>query len=174
MLFRSEDDVTAYAEYANGATAVFVTSTYESPGTNRLELSGDMGKLVVENESITFYRNRLSERAFNATFTGGFGNPEYWECKIPVEGVATHHKGIFQNFADAILKGTELLAPGVEGILGLTLSNAIHLSSWVDDWVTLPLDEDLYYNKLQEKIRSSESVKRVAKGQQVLDIAKSY
>lgn len=169
-----EDDVTAYAEYANGATAVFVTSTSDAPGTNRLEISGDMGKIVIEHNQITFYRNRISEREFNRTFTGGFGNPECWECKIPVKGECGEHKGIFQNYTDAILKGTPLLAPGVEGIKGLTISNAIHLSSWLDDWVTLPLDEELFYEKLQEKIRDSKFVKKEVEENKILDVSNTH
>lgn len=155
-----EDDVTAYMEYANGATGVFITTTGEAPGTNRLEVSGDCGKVVIEDGNMTFWRNRVSERQFNAEYTGGFGGPEYWKCEIPYYGTETGHSGITANWAEAILKGTSLLAPGEEGIHELTLSNAMHLSTWTDSWVTLPIDEDLYYEKLQEKIRTS----RVKKG----------
>lgn len=150
-----EDDVTAYVEYSNGATGIFVTTTGEAPGTNRFEITGDRGKIVIEDNKLTFWRLRVSERQFNAEFKGGFGQPECWKCEIPISGKETGHKGITQNFTDAILKGTPLLAPGVEGIKGLTLSNAMHLSSWLDDWVELPIDEDLYYEKLQEKIKHS-------------------
>lgn len=169
-----EDDVTAYAEYDNGATAVFVTSTSDTPGTNRLEITGDMGKLVIEHDEITFYRTRVSERVFNETYKGGFGNPECWECKIPVEGKSTNHKGIFANFTKAIVHGTPLIAPGIEGIKGLTISNAIHLSSWLDDWVELPLDEDLFYEKLQEKIKSSKFVKKEVEANKILDVAQTH
>lgn len=165
-----EDDVTAYAEYENGATAVFVTSTSDTPGTNRLEITGDMGKILIEHNQITFFRNRVSEREFNSTYTGGFGNPECWEIKIPVHGESTEHKGIFRNFTQAVLKGVPLVAPGVEGIKGLTISNAIHLSSWLDDWVELPLDEDLFYEKLQDKIKNSKFVKKEAKNNKILNV----
>ncbi|WP_304944446.1 Gfo/Idh/MocA family protein [Vallitalea guaymasensis] len=155
-----EDDVTAYAEYANGATGVFVTSTSDAPGTNRLEISGDQGKIVVEDGKITFWRLRVSEREFNSTFTGGFGNPECWKCEINVKpNPLQQHVAILTNFVDAILNGKELIAPAVEGIRGLTISNAMHLSAWTDDWVNLPIDEDLYYSKLQEKIKNSSMVK---------------
>jgi hypothetical protein len=56
---------------------------------------------------------------------------------------------------DAITKGSKLLAPGEEGILGLTISNAMHLSAWTDSWVDLPIDEELFLSKLQEKIQGS-------------------
>lgn len=154
-----EDDVTAYVEYENGATGVFVTSTGIAPETNRLEITGNKGKIIVENNEIIFKRLRTPEREFNKKFKGGFGSPEYWECKIPVEGENLEHVGILNNWVDAILTGAELIAPGEEGIKGLTISNAMHLSAWTDDWVELPIDENLFKEKLDEKIEKSTFVK---------------
>ncbi|MDQ0971287.1 putative dehydrogenase [Neobacillus niacini] len=156
-----EDDVTAYVEYENGATGVFVTSTGDAPGTNRYEISGDRGKLVVEDGKLTFWRLRQSEREFNREYKGGFGEPECWKIDIPIKGVATQHKGITTNWVNAILHGKELLGPGVEGIKGLEISNAMHLSAWTDDWVDLPINEDLFYSKLQEKIKTSTFKKKI-------------
>jgi len=157
-----EDDVTAYVEYENGATGVFVTSTGDAPGTNRFEISADRGKVVVEDGKITFWRLRVSERQFNAEYKGGFGTPECWKCEIPVSGGnGRQHAGITEDWANAILRGTPLLAPGVEGINGLQISNAIHLSSWTDSWVNIPVDEDAYYELLQEKIKNSTFKKTV-------------
>lgn len=150
-----EDDVTAYVEYENGATGVFVTSTGDAPGTNRYEISGDRGKLVVEDGKLTFWRLRQSERQFNKVYKGGFGEPECWKIDIPIKGEATQHKGITTNWVNAIRYGSELLGPGEEGIKGLEISNAMHLSAWTDDWVDLPINEDLFYSKLQERIKES-------------------
>jgi predicted dehydrogenase len=150
-----EDDVTAYVEYENGATGVFITSVTDAPGTNRFEVSGDNGKIVIENEQLTFWRNRVPESKFNAEYTGGFGRPECWKCEIPVSKDIAGHVGILKNWVESILKGAKLLAPGNEGILGLTISNAMHLSAWTDDWVELPINEDLFYEKLQERIKNS-------------------
>ena len=151
-----ENDVTAYAEYPNGATGLFITSTHETPGTNRLEISGDRGKIVVENDTITFWRNRIGEKEFNETYTGGFGNPECWKIEVPAPGPNPQHVGILNNFCDAVLHGKPLLAPGAEGIRGLSISNALHLSDWTGDWVDPShLDEDLFYELLQEKVRHS-------------------
>lgn len=150
-----EDDVTAYVEYENGATGTFITTTGEAPGTNRLEIAGEMGKIVVENDKITFWRLRESERAYNAGTARTFGMPECWKCEVPYKGTTTGHAGITADWANAILKGTPLLAPGVEGIRGLELSNAMYLSTWLDDWVEIPVDEDLFYSKLQELIQKS-------------------
>ncbi len=150
-----EDDVTAYVEYENGATGLFVTSTGEAPGTNRFEISADRGKLVVENGKLTFWRLRVSERQFNVESKDGFSQPECWECHIPIKGTETGHRGITQNWVNAILKGDELLAPGIEGIKGLEISNAMHLSSWIDDWVDIPVDEDLFYEELNRRRETS-------------------
>lgn len=164
-----EDDVTAYVEYENGATGVLMTTTGEAPGTNRLEISGTKGKIVCEDNKATFYRLNQDEREFNATHTGGFGAPG---CDVIEEYVFQNggpaHKGITQNFVDALRTGSPLLAPGEEGIRGLTISNAIHLSSWTDDWVTLPIDKELYLQCLNQRIAESK-VKKEAQGA-VMDV----
>ncbi|RUS46658.1 Gfo/Idh/MocA family protein [Cohnella sp. AR92] len=150
-----ENDVTAYAEYANGATGVFITSTSDAPGTNRLEVTGDRGKIVIEDGKMTFWRLRQPESEFNATNKAPFGTPEAWKVEIPDQGPSPEHAGIMQNFTDAILNGAELVAPGEEGINGLIISNAIHLSTWTDGWVELPFDEELHYEELNKRISSS-------------------
>lgn len=156
-----EDDVTAYVEYENGATGLFVTTTGEAPGTNRLEVTGDRGKIVIEDDKLSFWRLRTSEREFNRDYKGGFGSPECWKCEIPVSGENSQHVGIMKDWTNAILNGTKLLAPGEDGIKGLTISNAMHLSAWTDSWVDLPFDEDLFYEKLKEKIEKSTFKKNV-------------
>jgi predicted dehydrogenase len=168
-----EDDVTAYAEYENGATAVFITTTGEAPGTNRYEVTGDRGKIVIEDGKLTFWRLRVPEPEFNQQYTGGFGEPECWKCEVPISGDNPQHNGIIQNFADAILHGAPLIAPGEEGIHGLTLSNAMHLSTWTDNWVDLPLDEDLYYEMLQERIANS-SARKTVKEIGPVDMSKTF
>jgi predicted dehydrogenase len=158
-----EDDVTAYMEFANGASGVYITSTGEAPGTNRLEVSGDMGKIVVEDNIITFHRNRVSEREHNRTNTNAFKTPECWRCEIPAaKDGGEQHVGILKNFTNAILHGEPLLAPGEEGIHGLLISNAIHYSTWTDTLVNLDIfDHDHFYELLQEKIRKSTVKKNV-------------
>ncbi|OMF28157.1 MULTISPECIES: Gfo/Idh/MocA family protein [unclassified Paenibacillus] len=167
-----EDDVTAYVEYANGATGLFVTTTGEAPGTNRLEVTGDRGKIVIEDDKLTFWRLRMPERKFNSEYKGGFGSPECWKCEIPTPGENTQHVGIINNWVDAILNGTELLAPGIEGIKGLTISNAMHLSAWTDLSVELPLNEELFFEKLKTRIDNSTFKKSVTEG--TLDVSGTH
>lgn len=146
-----EDDVTALVEYENGATGCYITTIGDAPGTNRLEIDGDRGKIVVEDGRISFSRLRVPESEFNATYTGGLGKPEVWECQIPIKGTYSSHPGIIQNFCEAIRMHAARIAPGEEGIKGLQISNAIHLSSWMGgDWVDIPVDQDLFLQKLQE------------------------
>lgn len=161
-----EDDVTAYLEYENGTTGTYITSTGETPGTNRLEIACDMGRVIVEKDTITFERNVVSEREFNKTNQMVFGKPECWKCEIPVIGENEQHVGIFKDVTNALLEGKKLLAPGYEGINGLTISNAIHYSAWTGkrvDVKNFPHDE--FYNLLQEKIKQSTVVKAVGKSQ---------
>ncbi|MFL6518022.1 MAG: Gfo/Idh/MocA family protein, partial [Bacillus sp. (in: firmicutes)] len=150
-----EDDVTAFVEYENGATGVLIASTGEAPGTNRYEIVGDRGKIVVENEELIFYQLTQSEREFNSSYTGGFGKPECQEIKIPVKSENGNHEIIVQNWIDAIVKGSPLLSPGKDGVNALEISNAIYLSSWLNETVDLPVNADLYYAKLQERINTS-------------------
>ncbi len=157
-----EDDVTAYFEYENGATGTFITSTGEAPGTNRLEITGENGKLVVENDQLTFHKNKISMFEFSKTTDGLFSRPETEIVEIEVSGDHTGHVGIMQNFVNAIIKSEAQLSPGVEGVNGLSLSNAMHMSSWIDDWVELPIDGKRYYNLLQDKIKAS-NFNKVAK-----------
>lgn len=167
-----EDDVTAYVEYENGATGVFITSTGDAPGTNRFEVLGDKGKIVIENNKLSFWRNRVSSTEFSKTSKEGFASPETWLCEIPITGTNTQHAGIMNNFIDAILTGSPLLASGTEGINGVMLANAIYLSSWTDKWISLPINEDEYYSKLKEKIDSSKYKKNVM--ETVADLAGTY
>lgn len=170
-----EDDVTAYAEYENGATAVFITTTGEYPGSNRFEITGDQGKIVIENDTLTFWRLRESETSFNQHYTGKFGHPECWKCEIPIEGIETGHPGIIRNWIESIQHGTPLIAPGEEGIRGLSLSNAMYLSTWLDDWVELPVSEEQFEHELeQRKQQSSVAKSQLSTDQLPADLSTTY
>ncbi|MCL1988624.1 MAG: Gfo/Idh/MocA family oxidoreductase [Firmicutes bacterium] len=148
-----EDDVTAYVEYPNGATGVFITSTADSPGTNRFEVTGDKGKLVYENNQLEFFKLKQSEREFNAENTTMFGAPEYKKSTIKTDKQYSAHPGAISAFVDKILNRGELFASGEEGINGLTISNAMHLSSWLGKTIPIPLDEDLFLAELKRRYK---------------------
>ena len=169
-----EDDVMAYFEYDNGTTGEYITSTGEAPGTNRLEIACDMGKVVVEDNRIVFHRNVVSEREHNRVNTAPFGRPECWECNVPADfSGGPQHVGILSNFAAALRSGAQLLAPGEEGIFGLTISNAIHLSAWTGETVDVKdFPDERFYRLLQEKIGASTVVKK--ESQVIVDNSKTY
>lgn len=146
-----EDDVTAYLEYPNGATGVFITTTADAPGTNRFEVTLEMGKLVCENNKLSLHRLSENERTFCKTAKGGFDTPECTVTEVETDGINEQHIGVLKAFAGKILHGTPLIAEGREGIHGLMLSNAMHLSSWLEHPVELPFDEDLFLTELNKR-----------------------
>ncbi len=146
-----EDDVTAYVAYANGATGVFVTSTGDAPGTNRLEISCDRGKLVTEQGKLLVYTLEQSEREFNKTNQVPMAKPAYTVEEIQIANNDHPYEIIISNFVNHIAHGEPLIAEGQEGILGLTLSNGMHLSSWTGKTIHLPIDEQLFLDELNKK-----------------------
>jgi predicted dehydrogenase len=149
-----EDDVTAYLEYSDGMTAVFSASTGEAPGTNRLEVAAEQGKIVIEDDSFHFIRNEVPMSEFSRTDPGRFSAPETWEIRIPIKGHGPQHDGILRNFVSAILDGTPLIAPAEEGIYSLELANAFLLSTLEDRSVQLPIDGALFEQHLKKLIAS--------------------
>ena len=150
-----EDDVTAFLEFENGATGVFVTSTGDAPGTNRLEITGPRGKAVCEGDELTFWKNAEDERAWCVSCKEGFRAPDCEKMTVETDGQNPQHPAVLNAFAAHILRGEPLVADGREGIRGLMLSNAMHLSSWLGKPVTLPIDEELFHQMLTEKCRTS-------------------
>ena len=146
-----EDDVTAYLQFANGATGVFVTTTGDAPGTNRFEVTGTLGKLVCENDKLTFWKLAQDEREFCRTATEGFAQPQCQQVEVETDGENLQHVGVLNAFAGKILHGTPLVAEGTEGLGGLTLSNAMHLSSWLGRAVDIPFDEELFLSELNKR-----------------------
>ncbi len=150
-----EDDVTCFATYKNGATGVFVTSTGDAPGTNRFEITLDKAKLVCENGELTLYENDVPCSVHIKTEKHGFKKPELTETKVETDGENLQHIGVLRAFAAAILRNEPMVADGSEGMNGLTISNAMHLSAFLNREVTLPIDDDLYYSELQKRVASS-------------------
>ena len=156
-----EDDVTAYLEFPNGATGIFITSTGEHPGTNRLELTGERGKLVFEDGQLTFLRNDTPMTKFSRAAKPMFNGPVVEKIAICPVGQAVGHVAIIQNFVDAILDGTPLIARAEEGIHSVELANAMLFSSLKNKTVELPLDGRAYARLLRSLIKNSRRKKIV-------------
>ncbi|MCL2879447.1 MAG: Gfo/Idh/MocA family oxidoreductase [Treponema sp.] len=156
-----EDDVTAYLEYpangtAEGATGTFITSTADAPGTNRFEITLEKGKLVYEEgKGLILEELEINEREYCKTAKSGFEPPPKKVSVPETDGGNEQHTGVLKAFVGRILHGTPLVADGIEGIHGLALSNAMHLSDWLDRTVTLPVDDDLFLAELNKRRASS-------------------
>ncbi len=171
-----EDDVTAYAKYENGATAVFITSTGECPGTNRLEITGSKGALIAEGKSLTWIKNEEDERKYCFTVKSGFEKVKNTkEVLTPQYEMLEQHKGIMQNFTNHLLYGEELIASGYEGINGLLLCNSIMLSSWKNAPIEIGADgnEDEFYELLKQRIATSRR-KETVECDSVADLSNTY
>jgi predicted dehydrogenase len=160
-----EDDVTAFCTYENGATGTFITATGEYPGSNRLEVHGERGKIVVDrshgsHEPFRFIRTEVGVSDHSATTDSRFGGPDTWDCTINAENGGEQHVGIMKNFTNAILSGEQLMASGPEGINGVMLANAMLLSAWTGETIDLPIDDQRYVDALQERIDNSTFVKK--------------
>ncbi|MCL1806283.1 MAG: Gfo/Idh/MocA family oxidoreductase [Oscillospiraceae bacterium] len=146
-----EDDVTVYMEWPNGATGVFVTSTADAPGTNRLEITLEGGKLVCEDGNLTLWRLHENEREYCKKAKDYFAPPPHTVETIETDGQNIQHVGVLNAFAAHILRGEPLIAHGSEGLNSLTISNGCHLSHWLEKTVELPPDEDLFIKMLDQK-----------------------
>lgn len=153
-----EDEVTAYFEYPNGATGVFIASTGESPGTNRLEVCGDLGKVVIEDNRIVITRNKIDVSEYIRTSKELFSKPDTTVEEEICENNANMHLEIMENFAKAILCGETLIAPAKDGIYSVELANAILQSSLIDQTVDIPIDSRFFEKQLFELISSSRKI----------------
>lgn len=158
-----DDDVTTVLDYGNGATGVFITCTHDIIGTDRLEITGDKGKILVEDsKKITIKRLKQSENEMNETMTWadvaeifkGDGMGDIYETDtFEFDSVwGEQHINVLENFAANIIDDTPLIAPGSDGINGVNFVNAIYLSSWLGKEVTLPVDPTEFKKALQHKI----------------------
>ena len=156
-----EDDVTCYMEFANGATGVFITSSGETPGSNRFEIAGTKGRLILENDTLTLTRNEVPSDEWCKTSKIGFQKPETTVEEIPIPGADAAHATLMTNFVNAILDGEALIAPGVEGLGSVELANVMVYSGLLNESVDLPMDGAAWEAKLNELIANSTHEKKV-------------
>lgn len=168
-----EDTVTAQLLWPDGATGTFISTTAEAPGTNRLEIAGSRGRLVLENDRLVFDRNEVDAVEFNRTTTSGFAKPDTWRIEIPFGNATLPHAQLMQGFVDAILDGTPPLVAGGEGLHSIELANAMLFSSLLEKTLDLPLDGAAYEARLNQLIAGSRFQKKtVATGTD--DFEKSF
>ncbi len=150
-----EDAVTALLEYKDGARGVFVTTTGEAPGENRLTVVGDRGMVVVDEEGLRFTRTEVSVQEYGNSAEHGMGKPPVWHITIPTGSRGSQHLGILENFSAAVREGATLIAPAAEGLHSVELANAMLLSGFERRRVELPLDAAYYAEALAKRIAES-------------------
>ena len=155
-----EDDVTCYMEYANGANGAFITSTGETPGSNRFEIAGTKGRALLENDRLIVPRNAVASDEWSRTSKIGFKQPESTVEEIPIPGADNAHAQLIANFVNAILDGEALIAPGASGIGSVELANVMVYSGLLGQAVDLPMDSAAWESKLNELIASSTHEKK--------------
>ncbi len=169
-----EDEVTTYLEYENGVTGVFITTTGEAPGINRLEIAAENGQLIYvpTDEVIRFSRNAIPvSQAIREN--PGFTRPDLTERVLTVDGTGGQHRAVLENFAAAILTGSPLLAPAKEGINSVELANAMLLSGWTGKTIELPINARHYANQLKKRVKASRFEKTSSAGV-VEDMSESF
>ena len=164
-----EDDVTAYVEYENGATGTFITTTGDMPGTNRFEVTLEKGKLIAERVDKEFSLTQwisedgMTEPEFSAVNQKPFGTMKFIKTTVETDGENPQHMGVMRAFAAHILRGEPLVADGREGINGLTISNAMHLSAFTGKAIEIAsFDHDLYEKELMKRVATSRRKETVA------------
>ena len=170
-----EDEVNAYLEYENGCVGNFITTTGEAPGTNRLEVTAERGRVILEDGQITFLRNEVETSVQIRESELGFRKPDTWECKINIGSESRpQHAVVVENVANAILKGEKLIAPLAEGIRGLELGNAMLMSGLTKAPVTLPIDSAKYAAMLADLIANSKRGAKEVKEAATVNMSSTY
>ena len=152
-----EDDVSALLEFPGGATGVFVASTGDLPGTNRLEIDCERGKLVCEDGRVKVWRLKENERevCFTSEDPWYRGEPEMTE--LETDGENPQHAGVINAFAAHLLRGEKLIAEAKDGLRELELSNAIHLSGWTGERQEIPVSREVFDRELEKRIAGSKT-----------------
>ena len=168
-----EDEVTATLRFAGGLTGTVTASSGEAPGINQLDLVGDLGTLRFDGERIRLYASAESVAEHCERTLDMFGMPEITEHPIQPDEPVNQHQAVLRNFVNAIAENEPLATPAATGLASIELANAMLLSAWRGQLVSLPLDADAYESALQRRIAST-SLREPAALQANIDMAKSY
>jgi len=133
-----EDDVTAHLEFGAGFSALVVLGTGEAPGTSRLEISGDRGRVVLEGRELAFHKNREPASLYRRREATGRPAVDVERMVFPPSeptGVA-----LVRNFVAAVRGEARLLSPAEQARSAVELANAITWSSLLERPLELPID----------------------------------
>lgn len=164
----TENDVTAIMSYEE-FEGVFTASTHELPGTNRLEIAGENGKIVIDKRKMRYYLNKYPEPIVNQRAKRDYGNREDKKCKkrtytygllrLIYDGINGQQARVLNNFVEVLATRdkSRLIADVNDGINGLSIINAINMSAWKGAQVKVPVDTQEYVIALNKKIAEEKS-----------------
>jgi len=151
-----DDEFTLFLRYKNGATGIFISTTGEYPGVNRLEISGTRGRLTVEGDKLMFYKLSQDTTSFSRHAPGPYDKPKFMVEEVKTDGENPQHLGIMRNFTNALLGKEELKVKGPEGLKAVEIINSAIYSSWHNcETVKVPVDPEVYAKELEEHIAKS-------------------
>ena len=163
-----EDEAFALLDYPNGATGYLYASTVEAPSTERVEICGDKGRLVLDGSSLRLWELDRPISDYSRNAENMWGSPSAKEVPVEYENTGGGHGDITRNFARAILQNEPLLAPGQEGLNAVEMINGIILSGKRGEPVSVPVDRAAY-DALLEELKASSKEKSQVKEQRVTD-----
>ncbi len=152
-----EDEVTSIFKYSNGLKGVFITTTGEAPGVNRLEIASDKGLITIQDNNVTWEKIDSSTDFIKNSKTL-FDMPKSekinFNFKVDLDQHVEHQR-LIQNFTNFLLGKENLYVNGKDGLDSVELINAMVLSGLEEKKINLPLDENRYEQKLEEMISKS-------------------
>ena len=158
----TENDAYLHLFYEGGGVGHFITSTHESPGVHRLELSFDQGQILMENEK-TLKITKLQEpeedfsRKTETLFAHVPGTLEVKEFE-PLEDKEEHVRTI-ENFIRAIEGKEKIQSSLEEAVKSITLVNAAYLSHFTGKKGAMDFSLEEYDRELHRKIQEERALK---------------
>lgn len=155
-----DDAVDMQLLYNNGLHGTFISSTGEAPGTNRLEIWGEKGRLCVEctdfGGRVILDENEISTTRFAEENTDIYAQLPHHTREFPVQENPELYQTVLRGFCDHLRKGAPMIADGTDGLRAVELTNAAYVSGWMERKVRLPLDDTVFEELLHKKMEEEQ------------------
>lgn len=159
--FCVDDEATLMMDYPGRMTGTFILSTGEGSSTERLEIVGTRGRILLDGDTLTLTAFDCDSRDYASTAQVTSRQELRETVQQFVFSKDEHaYEIMLQNFAAAIRGQAPLIAPGADGVRTLELINAAYLSAWEERKVSLPISDEVYLRQLHTHEESERVMKR--------------